>query len=130
MSTDRLPCGCIMSTSPLGVFTFQPCSPTCRYYRYVQDQIRERDIPSEHRVMPGCWSCGSPNDDFTGIGDTDLGLPDEGAISICAYCGAVAVFTGQALLVRKPTAGELADVMANTTARRAIQAIRARNGIA
>lgn len=129
MSVNRLPCGCIMSTNPLGVFTYQPCSPTCQYWLYVQEQIRERDMPTEVRRARGCWSCGALNDDFMGIGDTDPGTPDEGAISICAYCGAVAVFTGEALLTRKPTKTELADLMADATIRTAVTAIHQRNGL-
>jgi hypothetical protein len=36
-----------------------------------------------------CWHCDRPLDAATGI---DAGKPEPGAVSLCLYCGAVAVF--------------------------------------
>lgn len=76
---------------------------------------------------PRCWSCGSGNDAAVGIGETDPGEPSEGAVSVCAYCGAVSVFTGSGLDLRKPAAWELADMLQDPTIRAAVNAVRHRN---
>lgn len=46
-----------------------------------------------------CWHCDRPLDGATGINDEK---PEPGAISLCLYCGAVAVF-GPDLTLLPPT---------------------------
>jgi hypothetical protein len=52
-----------------------------------------------------CWHCDRPLDAATPPG-TDQGPPGPGAISLCFYCGAVALF-GEDLMLRPPTEEEL-----------------------
>lgn len=68
-----------------------------------------------------CWDCGAKNDGYT-AGDLDpANVPSEGAVSICLYCGAFSVFTGEVVLCdceegghpvflfRKPTDDEMLE---------------------
>jgi hypothetical protein len=41
-----------------------------------------------------CKSCGSDNTCHTEVGVEEETIPDEGSISICFYCGALAKFEG------------------------------------
>jgi hypothetical protein len=51
--------------------------------------------------MTVCWHCDRPLDAATGIREKEA-VPEEGAISLCMYCGAVAEF-GPDLLLYPPT---------------------------
>lgn len=43
---EKLPCGCAMSTVD-DAFVFEPCSLTCEYYLYVQQQMAAKGMPAE-----------------------------------------------------------------------------------
>lgn len=62
-----------------------------------------------HRL--GCWACGHVNDAASSLDTTEP--PDDGSVSICFYCSALSVFTGQGLVVRQPTPGELDEFLAD-----------------
>jgi hypothetical protein len=64
---------------------------------------------SERVPVTICWHCDRPLDAATGI--DDAGKPSEGAVSLCLYCGAVAVF-GPDLTMLPPTE-ELLDELAH-----------------
>jgi hypothetical protein len=58
-------------------------------------------------ARPTCPTCGAVVDDTTHP-DTGLDLdPSEGDVSICFYCGAFGVFTGEGKATRMPTEAEL-----------------------
>jgi hypothetical protein len=76
-----------------------------------------------------CWNCGSLNDAATGIGENDPGLPSEGAVSICAYCAAVSVFTDSTNM-RKPTRVEMEEFAEDKTILAAVSAVLSRNWVA
>lgn len=65
-----------------------------------------------------CPFCGTRIDAATGL--TGDKVPDEGAVSICAYCTGVSVFTGDGLATRRPTREELVHIMADPVVRDAI----------
>ena len=53
-----------------------------------------------------CWHCDQPLDAASGFGPTEGMMPQEGVISLCFYCGAVAV-VGPELLLYPPSREEL-----------------------
>lgn len=58
-------------------------------------------------ARPTCPTCGEVVDDTTHP-ETGLDLdPSEGDVSICFYCGAFGVFTGEGKQTRMPTEAEL-----------------------
>lgn len=64
------------------------------------------DFPTYHTPVTICWHCDRPLDAATpppGREDQELGA---GAISLCLYCGAIAIF-GDDLALRSPTKDEL-----------------------
>lgn len=73
----------------------------------------------ESRVT--CPSCGEKIDDQTAITDTDE--PEAGDCGICAYCGALHVFTGENGEKRSPTPDELIDFMADPGVRKVLRRI-------
>ena len=73
-----------------------------------------------------CPCCGSTNDQVMGVGEGhDPAGPviNPGDRSVCAYCGAMSVFTGNGLEVRSPTRDEMAESLADPTVREAIRAV-------
>lgn len=54
---------------------------------------------------PRCFDCNEKLDGFTAT-DDDAPIPEAGAVSVCLYCGAVAIFTGNGLERREPTDDE------------------------
>jgi hypothetical protein len=57
---------------------------------------------SSRTPLTVCWHCDRPLDAASGFGDTEGLTPEPGAISLCMYCGAVAVF-GPDLQLEKPS---------------------------
>lgn len=57
-----------------------------------------------------CPQCGHVNDAATHLNAEPM-TPAAGDVSICLYCSAVCVFTGEGYAVRLPTAAELAEFM-------------------
>jgi hypothetical protein len=58
------------------------------------------------RPIPKCLKCGSELDDFMPI---KVGmLPKEGDVSVCLYCGSIAIYTGN-LDLREATEKEMAE---------------------
>lgn len=55
-----------------------------------------------------CFSCGQPNDAATNVLGKDG--PDAGDVTICMYCGALAIFNADKTL-RELTGKELIEVM-------------------
>lgn len=57
---------------------------------------------------------------------TELGArPSAGDVSICLYCGNIAVFTGRGVELRTPTFDELAELASDPDVRRTVNAVRA-----
>jgi len=95
MSTMNLPCGCVISSGMHeGVETFmlQACSETCTVVRDSLKLADEMDKPVQikSRSAVTCLKCRAVMDGFTSLGETLL--PDPGSVSVCIYCGDVAVF--------------------------------------
>jgi hypothetical protein len=59
-----------------------------------------------HTPTTLCWHCDRMLDAASGFGDGDGLVPSSGAVSLCLYCGAVAIF-GEDLILRPPTKEEL-----------------------
>jgi len=57
-------------------------------------------MSTDNLPMSICWHCDRALDAATGIGNDDQ--PEEGAVSLCMYCGAVAIF-GEDQRLEKPT---------------------------
>ena len=55
-----------------------------------------------------CWHCDRALDDASGI-DEEFAKPEAGAVSLCMYCGTVAIFEHD-MRLRKPTEKELDDL--------------------
>ena len=53
-----------------------------------------------------CWHCDRPLDAASGFGPTKDMVPEQGAVSLCMYCGAVAIF-GPDLILYPPSREEL-----------------------
>jgi hypothetical protein len=56
-----------------------------------------------------CWHCDRPLDAASGFGETEGQEPHPGSISLCLYCGAVAVFEDD-LRMRPPWRMELDEL--------------------
>jgi hypothetical protein len=68
-------------------------------------------------TAPRCPSCGRLTDGYTEAKlDAKAALPKAGDASICAYCGALAVFT-ENIGLRLPTVDETASMMQDRTIR-------------
>lgn len=59
-----------------------------------------------------CPFCGVGNDAQTGVG-TNSPQPDEGCVSICAYCGEIGFFGPGGKSIHKPTETEMSELMAS-----------------
>lgn len=55
-----------------------------------------------------CWHCDRPLDAATPI-DAGDPVPDEGAVSLCLYCGAVGIF-GDDMRLQPPTEAQLDEL--------------------
>ena len=119
----ELPCGCEAGTVG-DTFIYRPHAPNCQWFTYVKSGLNASGKPVTVEFegpAPGCVECGERNDDFTAI-NTDA-KPSEGAISICAYCGHVAMFTGDGLVLRELTTYEHAEVMADPEVIEAVRSV-------
>jgi hypothetical protein len=56
-----------------------------------------------------CISCGKPNDSFTAVSDRYSKRPKSGDISICLYCGHVAIYSDD-LTLRELTSDEIREI--------------------
>ncbi len=59
-----------------------------------------------------CHNCGTLNDDATDINNPDA-RPTEGDVSVCFYCAALALFTGDGYGTRAPTEEERLALLAD-----------------
>lgn len=70
------------------------------------------DDGTHHMPVTICWHCDRPLDAATNLpGQTET--PDPGSVSLCMFCGAVAIFADD-LRLRQPTRDEL-DKMGQDT---------------
>lgn len=126
----KFPCGCRMSNID-GVLVMEPCSPTCEVYAYTHTQARklgrpitEIDLRKSGVVVgyePQCSECGQKLDGYTGARGAE---PKPGDVSICGYCGNIAIYTGTG--VRPPTPIEQTELNADDTVSVIANAIRRR----
>lgn len=58
---------------------------------------------------PRCFECNEVVDGFTAT-DAGKNTPSPGAVSVCVYCGAIAIFTGHGTERRQCTPEERADL--------------------
>jgi DNA-directed RNA polymerase subunit RPC12/RpoP len=76
-----------------------------------------------------CLTCGQDIPEASAI--EGASSPSKGDVSVCLYCGAVAMFTGKGNEVRYPHPTELAEVLSDPTVqkvRRARHALRRLSG--
>jgi len=61
---------------------------------------------------PDCLRCGAELSAFTGVTE-DAIIPDNGSVSLCLYCGALAMFVVRdgIISLREPTDEERAELM-------------------
>jgi hypothetical protein len=124
----ELPCGCEMGTVD-AAFVFRPHAEDCTWYAYVQGELAAQakpivaleDVPAQQ-----CADCGVRNDAYCGANTAER--PTAGAISICAYCAHLAMFTGDGLQVRELTDDELADIEADPEVHAAQMRVRSFDG--
>lgn len=65
-----------------------------------------------------CWHCDRPLDAAAGLDGNEQDRPTPGAISLCLYCGAVAVF-GRDLALLPPTEAMLDELQQDAEFRKA-----------
>lgn len=65
-----------------------------------------------------CLGCGVVTDDATSLRGGSIEKPKEGAVSLCPYCGATALFTADGSL-REPTEAEWIELYTDPDYRRA-----------
>jgi hypothetical protein len=70
--------------------------------------------------MSGCWQCGADND-RAAVYDMTEATPSAGDASVCLYCRAVGIFTGNGLETRAPDFAEHAALLADPDVREAIR---------
>lgn len=58
-----------------------------------------------------CWHCDRPLDAAESL-DSELWRPEPGAVSLCMYCGAVAIF-GPDMRLERPTGAQLDELARN-----------------
>jgi hypothetical protein len=90
-----LPCGCAISTGiheGIETFMLQACSETCTVVRDSLKLADELDKPVQikSRSAVTCLNCQKVMDAFKST--SEALLPDPGSVSICFYCGDVAMF--------------------------------------
>jgi hypothetical protein len=72
--------------------------------------------------MPLCPECHTDNDAATSF-EMDDAIPSDGDVTVCLYCGALAIFTDETTLFRRPTAEERKELLANSDVVSAIRAV-------
>lgn len=75
-----------------------------------------------------CPSCGRANTEHESINDPDARTPDDGDLSICWGCRAVAVYETDPLRLRLPTDAELHKIKRSPGVARALSAMNAHRG--
>lgn len=71
-----------------------------------------------------CAVCGADLNDATCLSST--AAPAAGDVSVCLYCGNVAVFTGDGVALRQATAAELGELLAEPEVRRVVDLVKTR----
>jgi hypothetical protein len=69
-----------------------------------------------------CPACQAANDGYTGTNGADT--PEPGAVGICSYCATLAVYDTMPagyLGLRRPTQGELREMLADDNVRNALR---------
>lgn len=77
--------------------------------------------PAPGRV---CLDCGARVDDQTSL--TGKPAPKDGDVSVCAHCGALAIFAANAMRLRRTTDAEALGLAANAEVQFAVLAVRLR----
>jgi hypothetical protein len=73
--------------------------------------------------MPLCPGCHVNNDGATSV-ELDGAVPADGDATVCVYCGTLAIFTRGAKHLRRPTAAERTELLADPDVRTAMRAVR------
>jgi len=71
-----------------------------------------------------CHDCGARCDDLSNIDPAGLDLPDDGDVSVCAYCACIAIYTGNGLDRRPPTPTELQRLENDPNVRHVVKVLR------
>jgi len=73
-----------------------------------------------------CPECDSKNDGYTGVSDSTA-VPEDGDISICAYCGTISKFAiaNDVVKLERASDEEMKHLMENPDIRRALASLRA-----
>lgn len=66
-------------------------------------------MDSQRTPVTICWHCDRPLDAASGFGPTEGMEAHPGAVSLCLYCGAVAIF-GPDLILLPPTKEQLDEM--------------------
>jgi len=66
---------------------------------------------------PSCFNCGKHA--VTNISDDGPPSPTDGDVSVCLYCAAISLFTGNGRHTRRPTDEERTDLLADPDVSRA-----------
>lgn len=69
--------------------------------QWIREVVLDEGGP---RLVPVCLGCGTDLGGASSVNTDDP--PAEGAVSICAYCGHIAIFTGDGCELREPTDDE------------------------
>ncbi len=72
--------------------------------------------------LASCSRCEAKLDAATSMDDPDA-LPDADSVSLCFYCGNLAMFTGEGMALRQPTAEEQAELMADPEVQRVFRSL-------
>lgn len=80
-------------------------------------------------MRPTCVACGHSVEAATMLGSGG-DLPNDGDVSVCLYCGHVAIFTGQGVEIREPTDEEREYIESNAEVQAAVALVAvARDGV-
>lgn len=72
------------------------------------------------------WQCQRCGHDLRELANADTGKhtqPNEGDLALCPECGAIWIFVGHEMQVRRPTSGERAEILADEEVRARIYLI-------
>lgn len=76
---------------------------------------------TERMVSNNCAECGEILNARMGVGNTNT--PVAGSVSICMYCGNIAIYT-TTMTLRAPTSSEYIELMGDERVIRAVRTIR------
>lgn len=68
-----------------------------------------KTIPNNPSI---CWHCDRMVDALTPTGDKPDITPDPGSVTLCLYCGAVAI-VGEEMTLERPTKEDLDEIIKN-----------------